>query len=146
MHNSPRMPSDRTSLAAAIFFAPILLACPVRAHEALPTAAKPLGWSYPYSCCSGVDCRQVSNKAISERSEGYVINGTGEVVAYSDTTRPTVFITGARWPAPTTARRSASSFRRKDTRPSHDVARASSPLRSGSRPVFLDRTHLWDQS
>jgi hypothetical protein len=85
MHNSPRMPSDRTSLAAAIFFAPILLACPVRAHEALPTAAKPLGWSYPYSCCSGVDCRQVSSKAISERSEGYVINGTGEVVAHSDT-------------------------------------------------------------
>jgi hypothetical protein len=85
MHNSPGMPSHRTSLAAAIFSAPILLACPVCAHEALPTAAKPLGWSYPYSCCSGIDCRQVSNKAISEQSDGYVINGTGEVVAYSDT-------------------------------------------------------------
>jgi hypothetical protein len=43
-----------------------------------------LGWSYPYSCCSGVDCRQVSDKAISERPDGYVINGAGEVVAYSD--------------------------------------------------------------
>lgn len=84
MHNSIGVLSHRASLAAAIFSAPILLACPVSAHEALPTAAKPLGWSYPYSCCSGIDCRQVSNKAISERPEGYVINTTGEVVAYSD--------------------------------------------------------------
>jgi hypothetical protein len=83
MHNSIGTPSYRAVLATAVFSAPIL-ACPVRAHEALPTAAKPLGWSYPYSCCSGIDCRQVGNKAISERPEGYVINGTGEVVAYSD--------------------------------------------------------------
>lgn len=80
---------DRSAVApsfpcAAILSAPILLARPVSAHQALPTAAKPLGWSYPYSCCSGIDCRQVSNRAISERPEGYVINRTGEVVAYSD--------------------------------------------------------------
>ena len=55
------------------------------AHDAKPTAARPQGWSYPYSCCSGYDCREVSSKAISERPEGYVIRGTGEVVAYSDT-------------------------------------------------------------
>lgn len=42
------------------------------------------GWSYPYACCSGIDCREVSAKAVSERPEGYVINGTGEVVAYDD--------------------------------------------------------------
>lgn len=54
------------------------------AHDAKPTAARPQGWSYPYSCCSGYDCREVSSKQISERPEGYVINGTGEVVAYSD--------------------------------------------------------------
>ena len=54
------------------------------AHDAMPTAAKPQGWSYPFACCSGYDCREVSSKAISERPEGYVIRGTGEVVAYSD--------------------------------------------------------------
>jgi hypothetical protein len=83
MRNSTGMPMHRASLAA-MFSTLILLSCPVRAHEALPTAAKPLGWSYPHSCCSGIDCRQVSDKAISERPQGYVINGTGEVVAYSD--------------------------------------------------------------
>jgi hypothetical protein len=57
---------------------------PAAAHDALPTAAKPNGWTYPYSCCSGIDCREVSGKAISERPEGYVINNTGEVLAYSD--------------------------------------------------------------
>jgi hypothetical protein len=54
------------------------------AHDAKPTAARPQGWSYPFSCCSGYDCRAVSSRQISERPEGYVIKGTGEVVAYSD--------------------------------------------------------------
>jgi hypothetical protein len=84
MHNSVGMLSHRASLAAAVFSASILLAYSVSAHEALPTAAKPLGWSYPYSCWSGIDCRQISNRAISKRAEGYVINRTGDVVAYSD--------------------------------------------------------------
>ncbi len=48
------------------------------AHEAKS------GWSYPYACCSGRDCREVPASLISERPEGYVINTTGEVVAYSD--------------------------------------------------------------
>lgn len=55
------------------------------AHDALPTAAKPQGWSYPFYCCSGYDCRAVPQTAISERPEGYVIKGTGEVVTYRDT-------------------------------------------------------------
>ena len=66
-------------LAAAI---PCLTASvaglPARAHEA------PKGWNYPYSCCSGYDCREVSSKAIGEGPKGYVIKGTGEVVSYSD--------------------------------------------------------------
>jgi hypothetical protein len=71
--------------ALAFVLAAILpIAGPAAAHDALPTAAKPQGWSYPFSCCSGYDCREVSSKAISERPEGYVIKGTGEVVAYSD--------------------------------------------------------------
>lgn len=55
------------------------------AHDALSTAGKPNGWSYPFSCCSGYDCREVASAAISERPEGYVITGTGEVVGYRDT-------------------------------------------------------------
>jgi hypothetical protein len=54
------------------------------AHDANPTVAKPKGWAYPFSCCSGYDCREVPQAAISERPEGYVIEGTGEVVAYQD--------------------------------------------------------------
>ena len=54
------------------------------AHDALPTSAKPHGWSYPFACCSGYDCRMVPETAISERPEGYVIDGTGEVVGYRD--------------------------------------------------------------
>ena len=69
---------------ATMLSASIPVATPARAHEALPTAAKPRGWSYPHSCCSGIDCRQVNEKAISERPQGYVINKTGEVVAYRD--------------------------------------------------------------
>ena len=53
-------------------------------HDAKPTAAEPKGWKYPFSCCSGYDCREVSQAAIGERPEGYVIKGTGEVIAYSD--------------------------------------------------------------
>ena len=52
---------------------------PAPAHDA------PTGWSYPFKCCSGVDCRPVSEKSISERPEGYVIQSSGEVVAYQDT-------------------------------------------------------------
>ncbi|WP_244621900.1 hypothetical protein [Neomesorhizobium albiziae] len=55
-----------------------------RAHDALPTAAQPQGWSYPFSCCSGYDCREVADNAIGERPEGYVIEGTGEVITYAD--------------------------------------------------------------
>lgn len=70
-------------LAAAVGTV-IAMSAPALAHDAKPTAAKPQGWSYPFSCCSGYDCRAVSAKAIGERPEGYVIQGTGEVVAYSD--------------------------------------------------------------
>lgn len=62
----------------------VMSAAVAAAHDAKPTAAKPSGWSYPFSCCSGYDCREVPQAAISERPDGYVIRGTGEVVAYSD--------------------------------------------------------------
>lgn len=57
---------------------PLGVAWPSYAHDA------PTGWSYPFSCCSDFDCRQVEAVAISERPEGYVIKNTGEVVNYTD--------------------------------------------------------------
>ncbi|WP_325439697.1 hypothetical protein [Pararhizobium sp.] len=54
-------------------------AAPVLAHDA------PTGWKYPFSCCSGMDCRPVQTKAVSEKSAGYIIQNTGEVVPYEDT-------------------------------------------------------------
>lgn len=51
---------------------------PALAHDA------PRGWSYPISCCSSFDCREVSPAAIRERPGGYVIGLTGEVLAFSD--------------------------------------------------------------
>jgi hypothetical protein len=62
----------------------LLASCVASAHDATPTAAKPQGWKYPFSCCSGYDCREVPAKAVSEKPEGYVIKATGEIVAYSD--------------------------------------------------------------
>ena len=80
-------PRTLPSLLISGFAAAILavgMPGPAAAHDAKPTAARPQGWSYPFSCCSGYDCREVSSKAISEKPEGYVIKGTGEIVAYSD--------------------------------------------------------------
>lgn len=95
----PTFASPRQSARARIGFLarhfgwPLVLAgmalgsngLPAFAHDALPTAAQPKGWSYPFACCSGYDCRAVPQTAISERPEGYVIKGTGEVVGYQDT-------------------------------------------------------------
>ena len=43
-----------------------------------------LGWKYPWSCCSNQDCKALSDSGIGERKDGYVVNQTGEVVAYAD--------------------------------------------------------------
>lgn len=59
-----------------------LSALAASAHEAVATKKMPLGWSYPFSCCSGVDCRQVPQSAIGVTPEGYVIKATGEVIPY----------------------------------------------------------------
>lgn len=54
------------------------------AHDAPPTAAMPLGWSYPFNCCSNTDCHQIKSTAIHEAKTGYVINATGELISYGD--------------------------------------------------------------
>ena len=69
-------------LAAAGILA--LFAGPVLAHDAKPTAAQPLGWRYPFSCCADYDCRAATKGEVLERPEGYVITDTGEVVPMTD--------------------------------------------------------------
>jgi hypothetical protein len=53
--------SLHAGLAGATFLALTSLVIPSFAHDALPTAARPQGWSYPFSCCSGYDCREVTS-------------------------------------------------------------------------------------
>jgi hypothetical protein len=65
-------------LYSAVSAFALLAASGACAHDA------PSGWKYPFSCCSGVDCRPVKTKAVSERPEGYVITTTGEVLPYND--------------------------------------------------------------
>ena len=88
MSNHAKTPATRAIKNLLIpYFAATALAAislPAAAHDAQPTAGKPQGWKYPFSCCSGFDCREVSSKQVSEKPEGYVIKGTGEVVTYTD--------------------------------------------------------------
>jgi hypothetical protein len=58
-----------------------------RAHDALPTATKPLGWSYPFSCCSGYDCREAPEGSIGETPGGYRYAVNGDIVAYQGDSR-----------------------------------------------------------
>lgn len=60
---------------------------PALPHDAMPTAAQPKGWSYPYSCCSGIDCREVKageKGIVEETTRGYVIKTTGELIPFND--------------------------------------------------------------
>lgn len=74
--------SGRSLVQAAMATFAATAACtqavPARAHEA------PTGWSYPFSCCSGYDCRPVKASAIRAIADGYLIQPSGEVVVYSD--------------------------------------------------------------
>lgn len=80
-------------LIAALALGIVFAVWPVEAfaHDARPTAARPQGWSYPFSCCSGYDCREVGDSrsgqriTVAEIPEGYRISATGEVLAYGDT-------------------------------------------------------------
>ncbi len=82
------MPSNEYVRTAVLTVAAILLAfgfvylTAASAHDAVPTKKMPLGWTYPWSCCSGMDCRQVPATAIGQTPEGYVIKATGEVIPY----------------------------------------------------------------
>lgn len=47
------------------------------AHDA------PTGWSYPFSCCSNQDCREVPDASIRETPAGYLASN-GETIPYTD--------------------------------------------------------------
>lgn len=53
-------------------------------HDAVASAAMPQGWAYPFSCCSGYDCREVPDADIVEGARGYEIRRTGELINMSD--------------------------------------------------------------
>lgn len=77
-------PAGRLLCSLSATGALALLASPAFAHDAVPTAARPLGWSYPFACCANYDCRATHTGEVLERPEGYVIAGTGEVVPMTD--------------------------------------------------------------
>lgn len=65
------------AVAATVAFV-LVLVVESPAHDA------PSGWTYPSSCCSDFDCREVSGEAVEERPEGYLIVATGEVIPMTD--------------------------------------------------------------
>jgi len=70
-----------------LLFLIAMLSTPALAHEAIPTAAQPLGWVYPMSCCSGYDCREAGKGRtvqVAERPKGYEISTTHELIFYGD--------------------------------------------------------------
>lgn len=71
-------------LGVIIFIAGVhAMIAPALAHDAMPTAAQPNGWTYPLACCSGIDCREVSDEAIIEGPTHYTIAATGEEIPYN---------------------------------------------------------------
>jgi hypothetical protein len=54
------------------------------AHDAIPTAAQPEGWTYPIMCCSLRDCRPTQDAEVDETRDGYKVASTGEFVPHGD--------------------------------------------------------------
>ena len=55
-------------------------AFPASPHEAAA------GWSYPFACCSGFDCREVSDALVRDNQDGsFTIVATGERLVSGDT-------------------------------------------------------------
>lgn len=66
-------------LAAYLF----VMLTAAHAHDAPASEKQPLGWTYPWQCCSGLDCKPM-NDGVEETPQGYRIKPTGEVVPYGD--------------------------------------------------------------
>ena len=72
---------NRSTLVLLCFAAGMF---PARAHEAPPSKMQPLGWTYGWECCSATDCKQSAPQDVSVTPQGYRINATGEVIAFTD--------------------------------------------------------------
>lgn len=61
------------ALAIVFFYAVVMVflsaASPAKAHEA------PSGWSYPWECCSNMDCAEIAPSRVKIGAGGYVIDG-----------------------------------------------------------------------
>lgn len=68
-----------------VFTTALVLTTAAFSHDALPTAAQPLGWTYPWACCSGIDCRTISADRVRQSPVGYIISPTMEVIPYTST-------------------------------------------------------------
>jgi hypothetical protein len=52
----------------------LLFVWPALAHDAVPTAAQPNGWQYPVTCCSTLDCGEISASTVRVTPDGrYVV-------------------------------------------------------------------------
>lgn len=51
-----------------------------------PSGQQPTGWNYPWSCCSGNDCKRVPAASVHETPGGYVVNGSKDdaPIGYQD--------------------------------------------------------------
>lgn len=62
----------------------LLASSPALAHQALPTAAMPEGWSYPQNCCAGQDCRRIPGSWVKETPDGYRLPNGNVIPYYGD--------------------------------------------------------------
>ncbi len=58
----------------------------VWAHEATNVAGQPLGWNYPWACCSNMDCKSVNDADVHEGPSGYSVAGSTDAdpISYQD--------------------------------------------------------------
>lgn len=80
----PLLASCAVSAAIATFAVVVGVATKAFPHDAVPTAAVPQGWNYPFACCANYDCHEVDAADIVEGARGYEIRGTGELIPMSD--------------------------------------------------------------
>lgn len=83
--------SQRRILPAILFVIAYAVVCYLIVAGRLYAHDAPTGWTYPISCCSGVDCREVGDAftpnadvRVFETATGYQISSTGEVIPYTD--------------------------------------------------------------
>lgn len=51
----------------------LIIAWPASAHEATSVDGQPLGWKYPWACCSGMDCAPIRASSVQQLPEGYKV-------------------------------------------------------------------------